>query len=274
MNKLRPFSILVYVLANAIGVLALILPFLAPALQTTQTQGGPLFLALMIALCFIALLLEAQGGAATAKFMALLGVLVAINSVLRFIEVAIPGPGGFSPIFFLIVLAGYIYGTQFGFLIGALTLLISALTTGGIGPWLPAQMLTASWVGLSAGILRTLTAKLNLSERCEISILTVLSALWGFLYGIIINLWFWPFVVGPAARSLEADASIWPLIQRYTAYYIATSLIWDLARALGNAIMMTAFGRPTLRALRRFRHRFAFTYAVTPEPGDTTTQRV
>jgi len=274
MNKLRPFSIIVYVLANAIGVLALVLPFVAPALQTSQTQGGPLFLALMIALCFIALLLEAQGGAATAKFMALLGVLVAINSVLRFIEVAIPGPGGFSPIFFLIILAGYVYGTQFGFLMGALTLLISALTTGGIGPWLPAQMLTASWVGLSAGTVRTLTAKLNLSERCEISILAVLGALWGFLYGIIINLWFWPFVVGPAAQSMEADASIWPLIQRYTAYYLATSLIWDLARALGNAIMMAAFGRPTLRALRRFRRRFAFTYTVIPEPQDTVTQRL
>ena len=272
MNKLRPFSILVYVLANAIGVLALVLPFIAPALQTSQTQGAPLFLALMIALCFIALLLEAQGGAATAKFMALLGVLVAINSVLRFIEVAIPGPGGFSPIFFLIILAGYVYGSQFGFLMGALTLLISALTTGGIGPWLPAQMLTASWVGLSAGIGRALTARLNLSERCEISILTVLGALWGFLYGIFINLWFWPFVVGPAALPVGADASIWRLLQRYIAYYLATSLIWDVARALGNAIMMAAFGRPTLRALRRFRHRFAFTYTVTPEPGDTTTE--
>jgi len=274
MNKLRPFSILVYVLANAIGVLALVLPFVAPALQTSQTQGAPLFLALMIALCFIALLLEAQGGAATAKFMALLGVLVAINSVLRFIEVAIPGPGGFSPIFFLIILAGYIYGAQFGFLMGALTLLISALTTGGIGPWLPAQMLTASWVGLSAGTVRTLTSRLNLSERCEISILAVLGAVWGFLYGIIINLWFWPFAVGPAAQSMEPHASIWPLIQRYMAYYLATSLIWDLARALGNTIMMAAFGRPTLRALRRFRHRFAFTYTVTPEPEDTVTQRL
>ncbi|MCJ7548922.1 MAG: ECF transporter S component [Anaerolineae bacterium] len=274
MNKLRPFSILVYILANAIGVLALALPFIAPALQTSQTQGAPLFLALMIALCFIALLLEAQGGAATAKFMALLGVLVAINSVLRFIEVAIPGPGGFSPIFFLIILTGYIYGTQFGFLMGALTLLISALTTGGIGPWLPAQMLTASWVGLSAGAVRALTSRLSLSERCEIGTLAVLGALWGFLYGIIINLWFWPFAVGPAALSVDADASIWPLIQRFGAYYLATSFVWDLARALGNAIMMAAFGRPTLRALRRFRRRFAFTYTATPESVEPATQRL
>lgn len=274
MNKRRPLSILVYVLANAIGVLAFVLPFVTPALQTSSTQVAPLFLALMITLCFIALLLEAQGGAATAKFMALLGVLVAINTVLRFIEVAIPGPGGFSPIYFLIILTGYVYGAQFGFLMGAMTLLVSALTTGGIGPWLPAQMLTASWVGMSAGVIRVLTAKLNLGERCEIAILAVLGALWGFLYGVIINLWFWPFAVGPAAQSIEANASIWPLIQRFTAYYLATSLVWDLARALGNAIMLVAFGRPTLRALRRFRHRFAFTYTVTPELDDTTTQRL
>jgi energy-coupling factor transport system substrate-specific component len=268
MTKLRPFSILVYVLANAIGVLALGLPFITPASPNAQTQSTPLFLAVMITLCFVALLLEAQGGAATAKFMALLGVLVAINSVLRFVEVAIPGPGGFSPIFFLIILTGYVYGARFGFLMGALTILISALTTGGIGPWLPAQMLTASWVGLSAGAVRSFTTKLNLSERWETTTLTILGGLWGMLYGIIINLWFWPFAVGPSTQSMEAGASFASLIQRFAAYYLATSLIWDISRTLGNAVMMIAFGRPTLRALRRFRHRFAFTYKATAEIED------
>jgi energy-coupling factor transport system substrate-specific component len=237
------WSLLVILLANAAGVLAVLLPLLAPALAPAQDQISPLFLTVMLILSFLAMLLEAQNGAITAKFMALLGVLVAI--------------GGFSPIFLLIILAGYVFGARFGFLMGALTLLVSAITTGGIGPWLPGQMLTASWVGLSAGALGRLLRRRIRSERLEIALLTVLGILWGFAYGVIVNLWFWPFTMGtdPAATT-----SFWQLIARYGAYYLATSALWDLSRALGNAILLGAFGRPTLRALRRFHHRFTFTY--------------
>lgn len=256
----RPLDVwtpLIYLLANATGLLAILLPFLAPTLAPSQAQVSPLFLTVMISLCFLALLLEAQSGATTAKSMALLGVLVAINSVLRFVEVTIPGPGGFSPIFFLIILAGYVFGPRFGFLMGALTLLVSAITTGGIGPWLPGQMLTASWVGLSAGAVRRVTRGLGLGERAETLLLTAIGVIWGFLYGVIINLWFWPYTVGTAAQGVR---STWDLLARYAAYYVATSVIWDLSRALGNGILLGAFGRLSLRALRRFHHRFTFTY--------------
>jgi energy-coupling factor transport system substrate-specific component len=211
----------------------------------------------MISLCFLALLLEAQSGATTAKAMALLGVLVAINAVLRFLEVAIPGPGGFSPIFFLIILTGYVFGARFGFLMGALTLLVSAVTTGGIGPWLPGQMLTSSWVGLSAGAVSHLMRRRTKSETVEAVILVLLGIGWGFGYGVIVNLWFWPFTVGTAPQG---TASVMDLISRYLAYYVATSALWDLSRALGNAILLGAFGIPSLRVLRRFRSRFTFTY--------------
>ena len=50
-----------------------------------------------------------------AKTVAMLGVLVAIASVLRFLETLVPLPGGFSPIFAPILLAGYVFGARFGF---------------------------------------------------------------------------------------------------------------------------------------------------------------
>lgn len=251
------WTVLVYLLANAAGLLALLLPFLAPGIAQTQQQVSPLFLTVTVSLCFVALLLEAQGGAITAKFMALLGVLVAINAVLRFIEVAIPGPGGFSPIFFLIILTGYVFGARFGFLMGALTLLVSALISGGIGPWLPGQMLTTSWVGLTAGALHLLLRRHPIGEDAETVILTVVGIFWGFLYGVIVNLWFWPFTVGTGGAATN---TLRDLVTRYTTYYIATSALWDLARAVGNGILLGAFGRPTLRTLRRFHRRFSYTY--------------
>ena len=50
-----------------------------------------------------------------------------------------------------LILGGYVFGARFGFLFGAFALLVSALITGGVGPWLPYQMFAAGWMGLSAG---------------------------------------------------------------------------------------------------------------------------
>ena len=55
--------------------------------------------------------------------------------------------------FFLLVLAGRVFGPGFGFVLGCTSLFASALLTAGVGPWLPFQMLGCAWVGLGAGLL-------------------------------------------------------------------------------------------------------------------------
>lgn len=255
----RALSIAIYGLSTGIGVIAFIYPFWVPSLRHTGTGDAPLLLTALVGLCFVALLLEVQGQALNAKLMALLGILVSINAVFRFLEVAIPGPGGFSPIFFLIILTGYVYGGRFGFLMGALTLLVSALVTGAAGPWLPYQMLTAGWVGMSAPLCR-LPVRLCKSENLEIILLAVFAALWGLVFGMIINIWFWPFATGPADQYWEAGIGLGDTLRRYATFYLTTSLAWDVVRAAGNALLTLAFGAPTLRALRRFQRRFAFSY--------------
>ena len=256
----------------------------APGSNPGRSADAPLTLTLLVGVCFIAVLLEAQqavisvnglarpanrksqianpgGSRAAHKLQALLGVLVAINATLRFAETAIPGPAGFSPIFFLIVLTGYAYGGHFGFLMGALTLLVSALITGGVGPWLPYQMLTAGWVGLTAPLCRLPVHLAHAQGRWpERVVLTAFSVLWGFAYGFIINLWFWPFMVGPGSQAWQAGLSLWETVQRYLAFYVTTSLLWDVARAAGNFIIMALFAMPVLKALQRFQRRFAFSY--------------
>jgi energy-coupling factor transport system substrate-specific component len=258
---------LVYALSLALGVVALLYPFLlsarpAATAETARAGESPLLLLVLMGLCFAALLVEVQGQAASAKQIALLGVLVAINSVLRFVEVGIPGPGGFSPIFVLIILAGYVYGGRFGFLLGALTMLVSALITGGVGPWLPGQMFTAGWIGLSAPLLRPLVRVAGGAEgsRREIWVVALFGGLWGFLYGLVINLWFWPFMAGPAEQYTQAGLELVDVLSRYAAFYLATSLLWDTMAMLGNMLLLLAFGRPALRSLRRFQQRFAFEY--------------
>ena len=79
---------------------------------------------------------------------------------------------------------GYVFGARFGFLLGAMTMLVSGIITAGVGPWLPYQMFTAGWVGLSAGLLPHLRR-----PRAELALLIVFAGLWGFAYGAILNLY-------------------------------------------------------------------------------------
>jgi energy-coupling factor transport system substrate-specific component len=274
--KARLLSSAIYLTSSAIGVLAFLYPFLWPGLVRDTSIGNartaemPLLLTAILGLSLLVLLFEVQGHAVDTKLVALLGVLVALNSVLRFIEIAIPGPGGFSPIFFLIIITGYVFGGRFGFLMGALTLLVSALVTGGVGPWLPGQMLAAGWTGMSAPLLRPLARLFRLQGRyAEVLLLAFFGALWGMLYGVIMNLWSWPFIAGPIGQSYVPGAGLVESLRLYSAYYLVTSLIWDLMRAAGSASILMFFAEPTLRALRRFQHRFAFDYSHLPEqtPG-------
>jgi energy-coupling factor transport system substrate-specific component len=279
----RILSVSIYALASLIGITAFTYPFFtltqqAAANATQQMahgQDSPLILALLIGLCLAALAVEAQGQTMSAKLIALLGIMVAINSALRFAEAVVRGPGGFSPVFMLIIVCGYVFGPRFGFLMGILSMLVSAIITGGVGPWLPYQMFAAGWMGMSGGWIGQLRdwlarvmpgsadapaqAGTHRASKLEVVILCIFGALWGFAYGAIMNLWFWPFQASDPAQSWQAGLTFWQGVQRYLAFYLATSFIWDAFAAAGNIALLALFGLPTIQTLRRFKGRFLFT---------------
>jgi len=265
----------VVAVASLVGLGAFLYPFLLPVIDRAFAPGdegaahaadAPLVLAAVTALCLLAIVAELgdpRGWRApsASKTVALLGVLVATDATLRLIPTVL----GASPIFLLIILVGAVYGPSFGFLMGSLTLLVSAVLTGGFGPWLPYQMLGAGWVGLTAGWLPR-----PRHPRVRLLLLAAFGALWGLLYGAILNLWSWPF----AAPGLDVDAGLYwhpgldlgETIDRYARYYLVTSLPYDLFRAAGNAALVLALGGPLLRVLERFRARFAWEPWVVAEP--------
>jgi energy-coupling factor transport system substrate-specific component len=285
--KSRLLSLAIYLAATISGLLVLLYPFFLPAISMQSGFGTfragemPALMTLLLGFCLLVLLIEAQGSVMNTKLITLLGVLVAINSALRFIETAIPGPGGFTPIFFLIILVGFVFGGRVGFLMGALTMLVSALLTGGVGPWLPGQMFTAGWVGMSTLVLRPIiqmlttktSRKNNSGINPEIITLAIFGLVWGFLYGAIMNLWQWPFIAGVQGQSWAVGIGFSDTLRRYLAYYLVTSLMWDTIAAIGNVLLILAFGATTLKALRRFHMRFAYDYtpeedAISFQPGE------
>lgn len=266
---LKPRNVIsgaIYVLSSATGIVAFLYPFFGSVSEQTSVgrslgQDAPLLTVALIGLSLVALLIEVQGQTISAKTVAMLGILIAITSVLRFIEIAIPMPGGFSPIFAPIILVGYVFGGQFGFLMGAFTLLASGLVTGGVGPWLPYQMFTAGWVGLTAGMTSVIIPPRTNNRRAEVCVVLVLSVLgfiWGLLYGAIMNIYFWPYAMGPSAQTWTPGVGLGETLSNYIAFYLVTSLGWDLARSIGNVVLVLVLGVPVIRALTRFRRRFHF----------------
>ena len=266
----------IFGLTTAVGLFSFLYPFfssgaLQGAAQGGQGHGGETFFLLLVVLgiSFLVLLVEVQGQAVSTKAVAMLGVLAAVNATLRFAEVAFPGPGGFSPIFFLIVLTGYVFGGSMGFLLGVLTMLVSAVVTGGVGPWLPGQMFAAGWVGLSVPLVRPLIRHFEKHRRAakiEVLVLAAFAAMWGLLFGGIMNLWFWPFFSGPAGQYWQPGIGVRETLARYAAFYLATSFVWDLFRAAGNFLLVFFLGEAVLRVLRRFRKRLIVHYQ--PVTGD------
>jgi energy-coupling factor transport system substrate-specific component len=221
--------------------------------SASHAQDAPLIFVVLIVLSLGALMGNMIGsGGLNAKVIATLGLLTATNAVLRIV----PGPGGFSAMFALPILTGYCFGSTYGFLLGALSLAVSALLGAGIGPWMPYQMFALGWVGLISAWL----PDLRRYPKIEVAML----AGWGFLsglgYGFVMNVWFWPFVFDPLQAGLYWEPGIgpWQTLQRYWLFYVITSLWWDLGRSVGNAMLMVLFALPVLRLLRRFRRRFTF----------------
>lgn len=258
----RMITAVLYTLSVIIGVAAFAYPFVLPG-WVAQTASGettaratdaPLLTLVLMVMCLAVLLIEMHGQAVSAKMVAVLGVLVAMTAVLRFVDSAVPLPGGFSPIFTPIILAGYVFGARFGFLMGTMTLLVSALITGGVGPWLPYQMFVTGWVGLTAGWLPH-----PQNPKTLLGMLLVFGFGWGVLFGALMNLYFWPFVSGEGNTFWLPGSGLWETIGRYAAFYALTSLWWDVVGAIGNVVLMAALGLPVVRAFTRFRDRFQFT---------------
>jgi len=251
---------------SLIGLAGFCWPLLAsPSGDAVAAHAGdaPWLFVVMVPLLLAVVLSDVADGGFDAKAVALLGVLAACGSALR---LAGTGVSGFEAVFFLLIPAGRVYGRVFGFVLGAVTLFASALLTGGVGPWLPFQMLGAAWIGFGAGCLPRTRA----GSRAEIGMLAGYAVVIGLAYGLLLNLWFWPFTLG--AESALAFVPGDPLadnLGRFWAFHLATSLGWDLPRAAVNCLLMVLAGPGVLLALRRAGRRAAFGAAVGfgPAPG-------
>jgi energy-coupling factor transport system substrate-specific component len=259
---------LALVLASVVTVGAFGWPFVfdpgAGAEASSHGTDAPWIFVLILPLLAAIVLAELNAGGIDAKAIALLGMLASVGGALRALS---PGIAGLEPSFAVIMLGGRVFGRGFGFVQGCLTLFVGALLTGGVGPWLPFQMMAAGWVGFLSGCLP------RARGRTEVALLAALGFVLGVLYGVMMNLWFWPFAKYGEDLSFEAGASAVTNLASYTRYYFATSVIWDLGRGICTCLILMLTGRPLLRALRRVSRMANFEAVAVFEPSEREPER-
>lgn len=173
-----------------------------------------------------------EKGKASTKQMIIIAIMIAISVVGRIIFAPIPS---FKPVTAIVVITAIYFGSQAGFMTGALTALISNFYFGQ-GPWTPLQMFAWGIVGLIAGII----AKQLKSSRIVLSAYGVLA---GVLFSLIMDVW----------TVLWWDGYF--NLTRYIAA-IASSATSTVIYAFSNAIFLLILGKPIGNKLERIKDKY------------------
>ena len=196
-----------------------------------------------IVLCAGAALLILDGELIGPKQIALLALLSALGAAVR---IATGGTGGFELVFAIVILGAAAFGSRFGFLLGAMTILVSSLFFGGIGPWTPFQMFAVGWVGAGAGLMAT-------RSKIRLLLLAGYAILASYLFGLLMNAWFWPYATGfDSSISYSTNLSGLENLMNFLTYSLLSStLTWDTVRAVSVAVFILIFGKATIRTFQR-----------------------
>jgi len=162
--------------------------------------------------------------------VALIATMAALAAVSR-VPFAIIS--GLQPTTFIVMITGYVFGAQTGFVVGAVAGLVSNFFLGQ-GPWTPWQMFAWGMCGVAASILA------GMQREFRLAAFTLLGGLCGFLFGWIMNFWHWA-------------AFVFPLTWKTFLATYAASFPFDTLHAAGNILFSVLFGKRFYLVLNRFK---------------------
>ena len=189
---------------------------------------------LIVIYLLVPFLLAFEGRKPQARELVLLAGMCALAVASR---VTIPLPH-FKPIYAVIMLCGIAFGAESGFLVGALSALVSNFFSGQ-GPYTPWQMLAYGAAGLLAGVA---------AKRKWIGITPLELAFLGFFGSFLI--------VGPILDTCSVFV-ILPVfsLSRALPVYIA-GIPMNLLQSACTFVAMLLFGPPLLKKLHRIKIKY------------------
>jgi len=200
------------------------------------------FMALLILLeCMIPFFLVFEDRKPKARELVLIAALAAINVVGRTVFIALPE---FKPVFAITIIVGASLGAETGFLVGAMTMLVSNIIFGQ-GPWTPWQMFCLGIIGFLAGIL----FKKGLLRRTKVSL---------GVFGAFTSIVVYGGIMNPAAALIWAGSGSLNF-KTLMAYYI-TGFPVDCVRAVATVLFLIVLAEPLMDKLDRIKTKYGLVY--------------
>lgn len=228
--KFTPFSLAMILIAALLGL------SLVPE-NPLYNVNWPLFSAVIICLVMVAIFWRFEKKGTTSKELAVIATLASLAAISRVPFAVIMS---LQPTTFVVMIAGYVFGSQTGFMVGAVAALVSNFFLGQ-GPWTPWQMFCWGMCGVAAGCISGREKRYN---RLSFA---AFAGICGYLFGWVMNIWHWVGFVYPLN------------LQTFMATYIA-SFAFDTIHALGNIAFAMLFGPSFYLILLRYKKKLGVTY--------------
>ncbi len=168
----------------------------------------------------------------SARSLGVIATFTSVGSALRVLMAAIPGV---NPINALSIIGGLAFGRHIGFLIGALSALVSNCILGQ-GVWTFWQMYAWGIIGWIAGAIGTTQLK---DKRIVLYGFGFLS---GLLFGFIMNVW--------SIISFYHPDSLWS-----ACLIFASALPFDCLNGVATVILLVIIGEPLKKYFERISNR-------------------
>lgn len=195
-----------------------------------------LFISLLVMLeCMLPFFLVFEGRKPQARELVIIAALCAIGVAGRTAFYFLPQ---FKPVIALIIISAATFGAESGFLVGAVTMLVSNIMFMQ-GPWTPWQMFAAGIIGFLAGLLcsKGILARSRASLCMFGFIATVL------IYGVLMNIS--TVFTAQAAPSLELIMT-----------YCISGLPFDIVHGLSTVAFLFFAAEPMLEKLNRIKTKY------------------
>ena len=216
-------------------ITAVLIPFtviLGTLFIPNGTRKRLLIILAVLVECLAAFFISFEKKKPSAKDIAVLAVLSAAAVAGRELFFMFPQ---FKPVAAIVIICGTALGAQAGFLVGAVSMLVSNMLFGQ-GMWTPWQMFAMGLLGFFAGII--FSKKRNMLALCIYSFLSVI-----VIYGGIMNI--------SSVLTYTTDINL----QTITAY-IVSGIPFDLIHAVSTVIFVLITGDALLKKCCRLRVKF------------------